>query len=175
MNDFEINHKNDYDKYIKYLDEAKNGIEKKNCKIYHRIYNDSRKTYEKDDLKCIEVTNIKFNELRNLFEENGKDKIDEKILILCFKSFIEEKTEISSELEKLISIFKINNDKSYDINAIKNDIILISKKEYIINAILSIIFFIEQTGSLKGDYTYNIKKVLRSFKEKASILSLKII
>jgi len=41
------------------------------------------------------MTNIKFNELRHLFEENGIDKIDEKILILCFKSFIEEKTEIS--------------------------------------------------------------------------------
>ena len=173
LNEFEIYYKNDYDKYIKYLDEAKIGMEKKNSEFYHQIYNDSRNTYEKDDLKCFEVTNIKFNELRNLFEENGIDKVDEKILALCFKSFIEEEIDISSELEKLIQIFKINNNKNYDINALKNDIIIISKREYIVKAISSIIFFIEQTGAQKGDFTSSIKKVMKAFKEKCNILSLK--
>ena len=173
LNNFEINYKNDYDKYIIYLDEAKNGLEKKNSEFYLKIYNDSRKTYKKDDLKCFEVTNIKFNELIKIFEENGIDKIDEKILSLCFKSLIEEKIDISSEMKKLIEIFKINNDKNNVINRIKNDLILFSKREYIINAISSILFFIEQAGFHKGDYTFNIKKVMKSLKEEASISSLK--
>ena len=173
LNNFEINYKNDYDKYIIYLDEAKNGLEKKNSEFYLKIYNDSRKTYKKDDLKCFEVTNIKFNELIKIFEGNGIDKIDEKILSLCFKSLIEEKIDISSEMKKLIEIFKINNDKNNVINRIKNDLILFSKREYIINAISSILFFIEQAGFHKGDYTFNIKKVMKSLKEEASISSLK--
>ena len=173
LNEFEINYKTDYDKCIKYLEEAKNAIEKKNSESFLRIYIDSRKTYEKDDIQCFEVTNTKFNELRNLFEENGIDKIDEKILILCFKSFIENNIEISSELKKLIEIFKINNEKNYEFKEIENDIILISKRDYIIKATSSIIFFIEQTRCQKGDYTSSIKKLLKSFKEKESILSLK--
>ena len=147
--------------------------EKKSSQFYLRIYNDLRKTYEKDDLKCFEVTNKIFNELRKIFEENGIDKIDEKILALCLKSLIEEKVDISSQLKILIEIFKINNNKNYDINAIKNDLILFSKKEYIVNATSSILFFIEQAGLQKGDYTFNIKKVMKSLKEEASISSLK--
>jgi len=119
------------------------------------------------------VTNIKFNELIKIFEENGIDKIDEKILSLCFKSLIEEKIDISSELKKVIEIFKINNDKNNIINKIKNDLILFSKREYIINATSSILFFIEQAGFHKGDYTFNIKKAMKSLKEEASISSLK--
>jgi len=36
----------------------------------------SRKKYQKDDKKCIEETEKKFNELKNLFEKDGIDKID---------------------------------------------------------------------------------------------------
>ena len=40
-----------------------------------------------------------FNELKNLFERDGIYKIDEKILILCTKPFIEEKYNILCELK----------------------------------------------------------------------------
>ena len=173
LNYFEMKYKKDYDKYIKYLDKAKNGIERINCKFYNQIYIDLRKIYEKDDLKCFEETEIKFNELKKLFEEKGIDKIDEKILILCTNSFNEDKKLIYSELEKLIKIFKISENKNNDINTIKNDIILISKREYIFNATSSIIYFIEQSGAQKGNNTSVIEKVMILSKENTNFLSLK--
>jgi len=173
LNYFEMNYKNDYDNYFKYLDKANIGIERMNSKFYYQIYFHLRKIYEKDDLKCFNETEQKFNELKKLFEENGIDKIDENILVLCTKSFKEDKNLISSELEKLIKIFNFSENKKNDINTIKNDIILISKREYIFNATSSILFFIEQTGAKKGNNFSVIEKVMISSKENKNFLSLK--
>jgi len=172
LNYFELNYKKDYDKYIKYLEEAKIGFEKKSCLFYNQILNESKKYYNNDDLKCIEETEKKFNELRKIFEEDVIDEIDGNLLILCTAPFIEEKDKILSELKKLISIFKIskNNNK---IDNIKNDIIIILKREYIINATSSIIFLFDQIGAQKGIYYNVIKRVVPSFKENAKISFLK--
>ena len=172
LNHFEKYYKKDYDKYIKYLNEAKNSLEKRSNEFYNIISIDSKKTYEKDDLKCLEVTEKKFNKLRNLFEENGIDKIDEKILALCSKLFNKREIEISSQIKKLIKIFKIPKE-NYNIDNIKNDILLISKREYILNATSSLIFFIEQIGARKGDYSSSIKKIMTSLKDNTNISSLK--
>ena len=124
LNYFELNYSKDYEKYEKYLDEAEKSLEKKSSIFYNQILNDSRKTYKNDDIKCIEETNKKFNELRYLFEKDGIDKIDEKILIICAMPFIEEKEEITSELKQLMKIFKISRNNN-EIDNIKNDIILL--------------------------------------------------
>ena len=168
-----MNYKNDYDNYFKYLDKANIGIERMKSKFYYQIYFNFRKIYEKDDLKCFEETEQKFNELKKLFEENGIEKIDEQILILFKKSFNEDKNLLSSELEKLIKIFNFSENKNNDINTIKNDIILISKREYIFNAASSILFFIEQTRAKKGNNTSVIEKVIISSKDNKNFLSLK--
>ena len=172
LNYFEKYYKKDYDKYIKYLNEAENSLEKRSNEFYNIISIDSKKTYEKDDLKCLEETENKFNKLRNLFEENGIDKIDEKILALCSKLFNKKEIEISSQIKKLIKIFKVPKE-NYNIDNLKNDILLISKREYILNAASSLIFFIDQTGARKGDYSSRIKKIMTSLKENTNISSLK--
>ena len=94
-------------------------------------------------------------------------------MALCSKSFNERKNEISSELKKIIKIFKIPKDKIYNIDNIKNDILLVFKKDYILNAATSLIFFIEQTGARKEDYSSSINKVMTSLKENNKISSLK--
>ena len=60
LNYFEINYKNDYDKYIKYLNESKKSEEKKNSLFYCQILNDLKKTYKNDDIKCVEETEKNF-------------------------------------------------------------------------------------------------------------------
>ena len=173
LNYFENHYINYYKNYESYLNEAEQVLKNEYSKFYKLIYDDTRKIYEKDDLKCLEVTNKKFNEIKNIFDENGIDKIDENILILCSNPFKEDQNQLLSEIKKLILIFRIPDDKNYDINSIKNNIILVSKRESIFNAISSIIYFIEQAGVRKGDYTYNIKNIMISFKEKNNISSLK--
>ena len=71
-----------------------------------------------------------------------------------------------------MTLFKIskNND---EIENIINDINLILKREYFFNATSSIIFFIEQIGAQKGNYTEIIKNAMSSFKEKTKILFFK--
>ena len=171
LNYFELNYKKDYEKYIKYLDKAKENLKKKNCKFYSQIFNNFRRIYEKDDEKFVQETEKKFNELRVLFEDNGIDKIDEKTLILCAKPFIEKKGEISKELKKLMEIFKISKNNN---DNLENDIILIVKREYFFDATSSIVFFIEYIGAKEENYfTKIIKDVIPSFKERANISLLK--
>jgi len=173
LNFFENFCKANYDKYIKYLDKDKYCIERINSKFYNQIYFDLRNIYEKDDLKCFEETEKKFNELRNLFEENGTNKIDEKIFILCTNSLNGNKNLISSELEKLIKIFQISDNKKSDVHTISNDIILISKRKYIFNEASSILYFIEKIRAQKGKITSTIEKVILSSNERIDFLSLK--
>jgi len=172
LNYFEINYKKDYDKYIKFLNEAKKGSEKKNSLFYYQILNNSRKSYKTDDTKCIEETEKQFNELKNLFEKDGIDKIDENLLILCTSSFTEDKKQIFSELEKLMSMFKISKNRN-EVDDINNDIMILLKREYIFKATSSIIFFIEQSGVQQSNYTGIIKNAMTSFKEKSKVSSLK--
>ena len=94
-------------------------------------------------------------------------------MILCTNFFDENKNLISSELEKLIKIFQIDDNKKNDINTIKNNIILISKRKYIFNAASSIIYFIEKIGAQKGNITSAIEKVILSSKERMNFLTLK--
>ena len=94
-------------------------------------------------------------------------------MLFCVEPFSQKRNELSSEIKKIFEIFKISKDKNYDIENIKNDIILISKREYILNAISSIIFFIEKIRAKKGDYTNIITKVKIAFEEKNNISSLK--
>lgn len=87
MNYFDLNHKKDYEKYIKYLDKTKENSKKRNCEFYNQIFNNFRIIYPKDDEKFVQEIEKKFNELRVLFEDNGIDKIDEKTLVLYAKTF----------------------------------------------------------------------------------------
>ena len=172
LNYFEINYKKDYENYIKYLNEAEKGCAKKSSVFYNQILNNTRKTYENDDIKCVDETNKNFNELRNIFEEDGIDKIDEKMFILCIEPFLEDKDKISSEIKNLMALFKISKNNN-EIEIIKNNIILVLKKESIFKAASSIIFFIEQIGAKKGKYTSFTEKVMLSFKGKIKIASIK--
>ena len=174
LNDFEMDYETKYlKKYESYLIEEEETLKKKNSVFFNQIYKKSKKVYEKNDIKCFKEANEKFNKLINLFEENGIDKIDEKTLLFCVEPFSQKRNELSSEIKKIFEIFKISKDKNYDIENIKNDIILISKREYILNAISSIIFFIEKIGAKKGDYTNIITKVKIAFEEKNNISSSK--
>jgi len=172
LNYFEINYNKDYDELIKYLNEAEKHLEKRDSIFYKQILNDSRKVYKKDDIKCVKETEKKFNELKVLFEKDGIDKINEKILILCNEPIIEEKDKIFSELKKIMKIFKISKNDN-EINNIKNAIILILKREYIFNATSSIIFFIEQIRAEAGNYSGIIRNVMLAFKAKTKISTLR--
>ena len=124
MKIFEFNYKEEYDKYKEYLDKAEKSLEKLSSTFYNQIFYDSKKNHKDDDIKCIEETETKFNKLKRLFEKEGIDQIDEKLLEICTKPFIEDRDKISLELKKLTKIFKIpeKNDKIEDI---KNDILII--------------------------------------------------
>ena len=141
LNFFELHYKKEYDKYKEYLDNAEKSLEKTSSAFYNKIFNDSKKKYKDDDIKCVEETEKQFNKLQKLFEKEGIDEIDEKFLEACTKSFIEDKKKIVSELEKLTKIFKIP-EKNNEIEDIKNNILLIVKREYILKALSSIIFLI---------------------------------
>jgi len=172
LNYFELNCKKEYEKYKEYLDKAEKSSDKKNSALYNQIYNDSKKNHKDDYIKCIEETETKFNKLQKLFEKEGIDQIDEEILDICTKLFIEDKKEISLELKQLMKIFKISKNNN-EIEDIKNGILLILKEKNILKAISSINFFIDQIEAQKGNYSKAIKNPIISLKVRGKISSLK--
>jgi len=172
LNYFELNYKKEYNKYKEYLDKAEKSLEKTISAFYNQIFNDSKNNHKNNDIKCIEETEIKFNKLEKLFEKEGIYQIDEEILDICTKLFIEDKKEISSELKQLMKIFKISKNNN-EIEDIKNDILLILKVENFLKTISSINFFIDQIEAQKGNYSKVIKNPIISLKVRGKISSLK--
>jgi len=197
---FDLNYKKDYDKYIKYLDEAKKSIEKMSSEFFNQIFKYTRNIYIKDDIKCVEESEKKFNEFENIFEENGIDKINKKILILCAESFfgsigkifLKEDNELLSthclkvfknpdengikkELDLLYKLFK-NKNENYNhkkIEDLANTLLILIKKEYLLSISKAIKIFIEKINIKDNDFSKKIANIIKDLMGKNDIEIIK--
>ena len=183
---FEQNYVNDYNNYEKYLNEAKKFQKYQESLFFNEIYKEIKNKYkdidknkDKDndsdngnDKKCLEESEKLFKELQKIFIENGINKIDEKILEIILKPFNGKEKDIEKEINILKKIFEINQDMN--INNTIEQMILISKREYMINAAKSIDFFIEQIKGIKTKFISDIRAIIKSLNEKKDFNTIRI-
>ena len=139
--------------------------------FFNAIYNDMRNKYKTKDNKCLDEADKTFNKLKSLFKQNGIYKIDVKLLKQCLKPFKDKEDNLDNEIKKLIEIFGIQDFN--DIKNLKEEILLISKRDYIYEIASSIISFVENIGAKETKFRSIFKNVMISLKDKQDINIIK--
>ena len=130
--------------------------------IFCNIYNDKkRKNKDSSEKSWINETEEDFKKLKEIFEDNGIQSLDENILKICLKTLKgKSKEEIVNEFDTLLTLFKIQASKEMK-DRVTNEFILLSKKDDIIN-IANAIFTIIKYAKLS---TGNLWKLVNEIKE----------
>ena len=160
LNCLEKKYSQEYNKYLKYYDNAQNRLKLSESIIFNVIYQDLKNQKYEDDKKLIEKTEKKFNEVKHIFDKNGIEKLDKDLLELCVKPFQNNNNDLNKEINKLVEIFEI---KEKDVNdEIYNKLLILSKREYIFNIASSINCFIKILKSKETEFTKDLKKIIES-------------
>ena len=170
LNYFDKNFKNDYNYYMKYLENAQIRNKKKKSKFYNEIYDmEIKKSIDINDIDRMSETEKKFNEFKGLFENEGINKIDPKFLenyLIPFRNNNKNlESEIESELKTLIDIFEIKEE--INLKEIIEVIILIYKRKYFLDISISINTFIEKIS--KTNFIEDIKDIIKNLNESKDI------
>jgi len=174
LNYFDKNCKNDYNNYMKYLEEVKIRNKKKKSKLYNEIFDIEGKNQNGvNEIDILNETEKKFKEFKNLFIKDKINKIDPKFVENYLRPFqnIKEnlENEIESELKILIDIFEIKEE--INIKEIIEVIILIYKRKYFLDIAVAINALIEKIS--KTNFNEDIKDIIQKLKESKDIDTIK--
>ena len=132
------------------------------------IYRGIKKKYKKDEEQIlIEKAEKDFNKLKTIFDDNGVqalNKNDKDLLKSCLESIKGKKEEeILNEIEILIKLFEI--EISQDLrNKLVNSLVLLSKKEDILEIASAISIFIKEANLSKKNI-WNLVDEINNKKE----------
>ena len=181
---------NEYKKiYDDYKNKYKTELEKNEKYLksifFRNLYKKNITSYPNDDDKCISKTKEMMKELVNIFDQSiisslkglfkgNEIDFNEKILEICMKSFKGKnvKEDLEKEIDILAEIFE-KKDK-YDKNILLDNLLLVYRKEEILNITNSIKLFIEVTGSEKGDFYNVINNIISNIYKKKEIYTVKL-
>ena len=124
-------------------------------------YNQNKEKYKDNEDTCVDETMKDFNKLKDIFT-NGVKSLEKNILqyfLTTIKGKNEE--EINDEILTLIKIFKIKN---YQLNEIRNSLIILSKKEDIYNISIAISLFLEKL-EIKGSLCLKLKEIFQNLEK----------
>ena len=171
INNGQLNfYKNIYDTYndlvLKFKEKAVKRALIKKSSLFNSIYSRNLQIFKTNDEKCIEETELKFDQLFSIFSEKGVHSLNQEILQICLNTIKGQKKEvIDKEMDILIKAFQ---DRLIDINYNKEQImhsmIILSKKEDIYKAASAISIFIEKIGAIKDNYYMKMINILSNLK-----------
>ena len=169
LNYFEENKKKNID-VEELINNFKNEVINRNflrkSNFFSYIFENNKKMINDDDI-CLNETLKNFNELSILFEEQGIQKLNQNILKICLKEIQEKsKEEISQNIDILKNIFvKTKNIKITNEEALINDFIILSRKNYVYNVASSILLFIEKLGLKKQSLWRDCEKIISALQD----------
>ena len=168
LNYFEKNCINDYNYYMKFLEDAQIRNIRKKSKFYIEILENERK-FQNEENDIVHETEKKFNEFKVLFEKDGINKIKPKFLESYLSPFRNNeknlKSDLESELKTLIDIFEIKEE--INLTEIIEVIILVYSKKYFLDIAVKIYAFIEKI--MKENFIENIKDIIKKLQENEDI------
>ena len=125
-------------------------IKLKESTLFLSILFKEKSNYRDDDSKIFNEAKDIFFKLKELFDENGINYSNEKMLEFYIKEFnyLSDK-EIKDEMIRIMDIFNVNIEKEKKEEAIYNIILLSKNKDRILSVSNAIITFIEEAGAIK--------------------------
>ena len=167
---------NDYKKYnneienfiSEYKKSANSRSTKKKSAFFQTIFKNNKGIFKAKDQDCINETEKIFDNLMNIFSENGVQNLDKDDLKICLETIKGKKEEkINEEIDTLINIFGNNINKfKFDKNLIVKSMIILSKKEDIYKVAIAISIFIEKLQLIKGNLWTEVKKIIEDLENK---------
>ena len=145
------NNKNNIDKFMEeYEEKAKERYDKNKSSIFSNIYNDIKiKNKNSTEQSWINKTEEEFKKMKKIFKDN--ENLDNNTLQICLKTIKgKSKKEILNEFDTLVKLLNINVSEEEKLK-IMDKLILLSKKDEIINIADAIILFIINAKISKGD------------------------
>ena len=127
---------------------------------------ENEKEINKKDIDIINQTELKFNQLNNIFSQQALRSLSKDILDICINPIKgKKKDDVIKEIDILIEIFKIDlNSSEWNKYDIAQSMITLSKKEDIYNTSIAISVFINKIGA-KPDILYpKLQKIESSLK-----------
>ena len=161
LHDYESNYSEKCNELIeKYKEKAEKRNEMRKSIFFSALYNENKEIKNLSDIEWIETTENQFNKLKNIFSEQGIKSIDDKILTTCLNEITKSKktiNEIRKQIDVLDKIFQIN--ASYNREEIVEKIWLLSKRDEISDAMLSLYNFVSYTGAKKTEFIKSLVEI----------------
>ena len=152
--------------------------------IFFRALFKKNKSIITDEEKCLNKTKIIIKNLKNIFDQGilsslkeffqgNEIESNEKILETCLKPFKGNyiRDELNKELALLAKILNINDE--YDPNKIIDNLLILHKKEEILNVSKSIKNIIKVTGAQKCQFYKMLKNIISNIYIKKDICTIK--
>ena len=153
--------------YNSIIKDAKERTIKRKSDIYKAIYKKERGKYPNNDKKCLENSNIKFEQYKLYLTCQKIDHLDEEFKELI-KSLNFNDEKINKEVDNLMDIFG-REDISFK-NKLTNSLISLSYRNQIIKLLSSIKKIIEMTKA-KKEYLSNLIDTIFLYLKKSEIIS----
>ena len=167
LNVFNISYIDQYTEFnSKYKEKAEKRSIMKKSLFFGTIYKINSQLYKDNDEKCINETELKFEQLKNMFCKKGVHNLDKDILHICLNTIKGKKDEeITKEINILIDIFKEQiQNVYYNTKDLVDSMIILSKKDDIYNVAIALSIFIQKTGA-KTDKPNKIDKIITDLKD----------
>ena len=148
---------NEYEEMAKKRNEYKKSI------FFDCIYKDNKNKKDTDENNCIENTEENFQKLYKIFDEKGIQSLGENLLKICVKAIKGKKLEeILKEIETLIQLFNnyLKKEQRDRKNKIAESLLLLSKKEDVIDVANAICTFIEKVKLSKGSLWHLVNEII---------------
>ena len=170
LNCFEKKYIEEYEKFSKFLDEAKKRNKLKESTFFNEIlkFNQNIK-FKDDEEKALKESEKSFEELKIILKPDGLMKIDKQFLKFCLKAFKENKQKIKNEIKILAEIFNIEAQ----IEDINEGILLFLKQKFILDAASSILYFIHTIGFKETDFRKTIEDIIKKLSVNNDIQTIK--
>ena len=129
------------------------------------IYENEKRITRKDFV-CINQTEMKFNELNNIFSKQLLHSLSHDTLRICIDSLKGKKeNDIRKEVDLLIEIFKKDLNSSEYKYSIVQSMFILSKKEVIYNTSIAISIFIDRIGAKKSKLYSKLEEIISNLKD----------
>jgi len=158
---------NDFSKYFPNISEYK--LRQKSI-FFNIVYNEEIKK-NNNEQKAMKKVTSEIKNLKSLFET----KKENKILALCLKAFKkQDENEIKKELDLLSKLLKIDEKKYNEKkNDLVNDLLLLLKKENLINTSRAINNFLAKLNVKDNEFFKEISNIIKELREKKGIEIIK--
>ena len=155
----------EYNNYItKFRDDVEKIGKRSESYFFITVYNNIKSKNKYDDENCFSKAINQFKKMKDIFTKNKLTDSNDNLLEMCLKPFKNKEEQLKNEID--IDIELLNIKKIKDKNKLFQDIIILLKREDVMNIMESLKAFISLMGAIKGEFSKEMEIRLKKLQKK---------